>query len=358
MQKTQEASKKHLFYLDSGNVVITSGYPPSTLVEAYRLTCCSQSFGQSKIDGVVISLRECTIPQFPNIRGLDVIGAVVGSKILVCGGREAIVASTESDECFSLEPHDNQWQLAGKMLTKRCNAAAVDFDGKLFIAGGRHTDNSIHLDSTEIVDLSSGFSTIYGPKLPHSLALHCMVKLNSTTAMIIGGFDGATDVSSTYYSDFPSLTFTPGPNLQLKRKWMGCGILQNGQSGYVIVAGGESGSLYLASSEYLSLQSPVTWHSGTQSHLLNVSYLMHFLGPSFPLGYSRFRMVSGANYVLAFGGYDSAVRFTTIYKMVCLDESSTLDLSCAWVKLDTELREAKDNPLPLLVPENFVKCTF
>jgi len=241
------------------SLVVSSGYPITQEVQAFSLGCCSQS----NVDKVVHSYKNCTIPQFPDMR-MNMFGAVVGEKIVACGGA---TSGSNANHCYSLGPLEKAWQFSGAMREARRLGDAIEFTdpGKIFITGGRQgkSPNMVSLKTTEILDIDSRTST-FGPDLPEGLAFHCILKLNSSTAMIIGGYNGYGVVPKTHYFDLNKLTFTPGPNLLTDRHNHACGILQTEGKEYIVVAGGETtfGGSSLASTEYLTLDNPDGWKQG------------------------------------------------------------------------------------------------
>ena len=115
------------------------------------------------------------------------------------------------------------------------------------------------------MDVQTGTSTL-GPYMPAPLAWQCVVKLNSTK-FITGGYNGTTQVKSTSYYDAEEKIFKAGPDLMVKRREHGCGIITNSNGSYVVVTGGYYGSglesaPYMNSTEYLDLGEPTIWKTG------------------------------------------------------------------------------------------------
>lgn len=206
--------------------------------------------------------KVCQIPPYPKWI-VAASGAIINSKLIICGG--ALPTST-STACFSLEPMGHTWQNTGNLLRPRGGAAAIETNGKLFVTGGWNEKDQI-LQSTELFDESTMQST-FGPDLPVKIAMHCMVKLNSSMAMIIGGMENSISsgtshyTSRTYFYSATDQTFTMGPKLLYGRSHASCGVLKGEKSSDIVVAGGWNGKSILKSTEYLTLDNLGSWKLG------------------------------------------------------------------------------------------------
>ena len=110
--------------------------------------------------------------------------------------------------------------------------------------------------------------------LPDTIYGYCLVKINSSSLLLIGGSHKSDPYgvrSSTYFHDSISNTWRSGPNLQLPRMFHACAVLnwKNESSQKlertVLVAGGYYGAA-LTSVELLhltSLDANLTWVSGS-----------------------------------------------------------------------------------------------
>lgn len=187
-------------------------------------------------------------------------GALISSKLVICGGSSG--NQTPSDQCFSFDPLQQKWQKAGNLQKPRVVSSSIEINGQLFMTGG------YNLNSTEFFDIASKKSRS-GPDLPHKMNFHCIVKLNSTTALIIGGVNGADVYKKTYYFSIPDGNFGEGPDLLQGRCHHSCGILHTQEGSYVVVAGGfNHNEDTLDTTEYLSLHDQPSWKQGT-SYLLD-----------------------------------------------------------------------------------------
>ncbi len=113
---------------------------------------------------------------------------------IICGGDNGDLDNRDdySDKCYVLQKANNQYQwtlMEPRMKAKRQAASSIVYGNNIWITGGKDGPN--RLKSTEIVTMtdSNTFEVNRGPDLPIPSRYHCMVKLNSTTAMLIGGSD-------------------------------------------------------------------------------------------------------------------------------------------------------------------------
>ena len=199
-----------------------------------------------------------SLPDYP----LDVdsaTGAFVSSRVVICGGFEFSTTS----QCYSLGQNETEWKPSGNMTALRHGAASVEINNKLVIFGGYYNG---HLQSTEEFNEETGTATA-GPNMPLAVREHCAVKLNSTTALIIGGSGyeiAGTQrgyLRSTYFYDANMKSFTPGPLLNDGREKHACSILNTGTESYVVITGG-SNRAHLDSTEFMDVNEPTIWKTG------------------------------------------------------------------------------------------------
>ena len=267
---------------------------------------------------------------------------------IVCGGDDAL---NGDNRCFYLSDSKRWIQLEPRMTVKREDAASIVINnGKsLWITGGLYSGST-----TEILTLTSGrrisassFSFEAGPDLPRYLRGHCLVKLSSSTAMLIGGrgkdMNGDwSNINATYFLDIPSSSenaIVRGPDLIHPRYHHACGVLDNpgdGNGQVVIVAGGQ----------YRVSKSTEIWAVGSQGWTR---------GPDLPKGVWQSQGITspdGKSFLLLGGddGTDYPLFATAaIYK---LDYNSNSG-GWQWTKLDQELKVAREGHVAMLVPDSF-----
>jgi hypothetical protein len=185
-------------------------------------------------------------------------GLLTNNNALICGG---------DGRCFSIIKYSSITPVL-RLRGPRGGAASVVWNSTtLWLTGGSHGNSGI-TKSTEFVQLTG---TTRGPDLPLGVYGHCLVSLNDTTALLIGGqggSDGTFSVNSkaTFYYNTDHNTWTDGPPLITGRGGHSCALFkspQHGNTDTVIVTGGYNGNLdYLASTEFLNLESSNSWESG------------------------------------------------------------------------------------------------
>ena len=105
---------------------------------------------------------------------------------------------------------------------------------------GGYGGNVQWLSSSELIG-PGGSSE--GPELPIEVEEHCLVRLDESRVMMIGGFDNTNYETSanTHIYDFDTETWSNGPALNQARKLLGCGTFTSAAHGgktMVVVAGG------------------------------------------------------------------------------------------------------------------------
>jgi hypothetical protein len=176
------------------------------------------------------------------------------------------------------------------MNSVRAYAAAVQLkDGKLLVTGGTNLfGNSVN--SAEILTEDGWESNI--PSLPVTISFHCMVTVNSTTVMVIGGHQNDHNLGKTFYFTIGEESWTEGPELRNNiRMYHSCGKIRrdkDSQEMSIIVAGGNDNS-YSLSVEILNKGSD-EWQRG----------------PKLPFGIEQAQMVEDQKGgVVLIGGWSS-----------------------------------------------------
>ena len=237
-------------------MLVVSGYPRSSSIKTELI-----DIGRPNIN--------CDLPDFP----IQVFGAVGFNSTkgpTICGGYKSDLSVT--NECFTLN-YDHQWESLTKMTTKRgaTSVTQINSDEVLIIAGYNETtesDDFVILRSTEIFSFSGSEAS---KDLPFTIAGHCTLKINNTTALITGGEqDGQYNSAATWFMDLFTFKISPGPRLQTGREAHGCTTLNLGGKNYGIITGGIQWKprRYLDTTEILDLQdlqaNNAIWKPGKQ----------------------------------------------------------------------------------------------
>jgi hypothetical protein len=182
-------------------------------------------------------------------------GLLTNNNALICGGEGG---SKRLDDCFSI--NHNGIKNGSSLSQPRSYAASVVWNSTtLWLTGG--IIGNVRTKSTEFVQLTG---TTPGPDLPLEVANHCLVSLNDTTLLLIGGYlQNRTRSKASIYYNTDHMTWTDGPSLTIGRTGHSCALFKSPQHGHtdtVIVTGGQNAG-NLASTEFLSLESN-SWQSG------------------------------------------------------------------------------------------------
>jgi hypothetical protein len=299
-------------------LLICSGYSPSTTD-----TC--------EVINLASSASSCKHPpNFPAKLYLAIGGLGFKGNPILCGGYQN---SAHSNKCYSLE--NNKWVSSDSMNLGRSSAAAAQLqDGKLLVTGGWYLSD---LNSAEMLTEEGWESNI--PSLPLTISYHCMVTVNSTTVMAIGGFQNSELSGKTFYFTFGEESWTEGPELKNKRWYHRCGKIRRNKESQemsIIVAGGEDGSSYLSSVEILD-EGSNEWQTG----------------PELPFGIFGSQMVEDQNggVVLIGGGPSSVDILDTLYQLPHGGQDAV------WTKMEQKMNTGRRDHTAFMVPDNIVDCS-
>ncbi len=274
-------------------------------------------------------------PNFPASVFAAIGGLGFKGNPILCGGYQ--ISKAHSNKCYSLEK--NEWVSSASMNSVRAYAAAAQLqDGKLLVTGG---DDDIAFDS----DLNSAeMLTEEGwerniPSLPVTIALHCMVTVNSTTVMVIGGRQNDQISGKTFYFTIGEESWTEGPALKIKRGLHSCGKIRRNKESQemsIIVAGCYDGSSTLSSVEILD-EGSNEWQKG----------------PELPFGIRHSQMVEDQNggVVLIGGILSSGDSLDTLYQLPHGGPDAV------WTKMEQKMNTGRYDHTAFLVPDNIVDCS-
>jgi N-acetylneuraminic acid mutarotase len=240
---------------------------------------------------------------------------------------------------------NNEWISSASMNSVRAYAAAAQLkDGKLLVIGG-HDEIYIYkwllpfyLKSAEMLSEEGWESNI--PSLPVTIYGHCMVTVNSTTVMVIGGSQDSQYSGKTFYFTFGEESWTEGPELKNKRRYHSCGKIRRNKESQemsIIVAGGsDSFFSYLSSVEILD-EGSNDWQTG----------------PALPFGIDESQIVEDQNGgVVLIGGYSPSVgRLDTLYQLPHGGQDAV------WTKMEQKMLIGRYSHTAILVPDNIVDCS-
>jgi hypothetical protein len=271
-------------------------------------------------------------PNFPAKVYRAIGGLGLKGNPILCGGYQN---DAKSSKCYSLE--NNQWVSSASMNSIRSSAAAAQWqDGKLLVTGGVDGSGS-HLNSTEMLTEEGWESNM--PSLPVTRSGHCMVTVNSTTVMAIGGWQNGQTSGKTFYFTFGEESWTEGPELKNKREYHNCAKIRRNQESQemsIIVAGGRDDSSRLSSVEILD-EGSNEWQKG----------------PQLPFKIRSSQLVEDQNGgVVLIGGESSFVsNLDTLYQLPHGGQDAV------WTKLKQKLTIGRYWHTAILVPDNIVYCS-
>jgi hypothetical protein len=223
------------------------------------------------------------------------------------------------------------------MKSVRFRAAAAQLqNGKLLVTGG-FDESDLDLNSAEMFTEEGWESNI--PSLPVTISGHCMVTVNSTTVMVIGGRQNDQISGKTFYYTFGEESWTEGPELKNKRRYHSCGKIRRNKESQemsIIVAGGWDGSSELSSVEILD-EGSNEWQTG----------------PELPFGIDLSQMVEDQNGgVVLIGG-----QLDTVYNLDTLYQLSHGGQDAVWIKMQQKMETGRFSHTAFLVPNNIVDCS-
>jgi hypothetical protein len=168
---------------------------------------------------------------------------------LVCGGRPY------TNVCHVV----NKPGQSSEMLEEREFSASLTLNSShLWVTGGSNGNG--FLQTSEFVSI--GQPSVQGPDLPYAVAGHCLVGVNSSTALLCGG-DYGQFFNECHFMDWEDHSWSQGPSMMTKRIQHSCGIFKSAahQGRNIVIAAGGYNGHYLDSVELLD---PITnkWIEG------------------------------------------------------------------------------------------------
>ena len=150
----------------------------------------------------------------------DAVGAFVDGKPIVCGG-------IFTANCYNYDFDSQEWESSSPMDAKIKGASSNMVDRSTWwVAGGSDLSGSL---STSVLYKNGSWSE--GPRLPFATSNHCMVQVNSTHFLLLGG-DGQ---SEAWFMNWPDQKWTQTTNMAGGRTGAACGKAGGDK---VVVGGG------------------------------------------------------------------------------------------------------------------------
>ena len=266
---------------------------------------------------------------FPRRFDAAIGGLISNRNPLICGGC-GWHGTTSISDCSLYE--DGVWNSFQSMTTARCNAASSPSPypngaHSLFVTGGYNLSTAEFLTERGWQKLST--------YLPVTIALHCMVLLNSTTVLIIGGYqNGAGYSPNTLYFNAENEEWVQGPQLLKGRNVPSCGKLkkdsQSSEKSIIVVGGNDKG--FISSVEILDVGAS-EWKSG----------------PSLQYGILGASMVEDSfGGVILIGGDNGTTFLDSLYQLSHANSE--------WLLMPQKLKVGRRYATSFLVPDEITLC--
>jgi N-acetylneuraminic acid mutarotase len=253
---------------------------------------------------------------------------------MFCGGSNG----TTLCNCYVLREHE--WQSTGSLSVCRRYSASAFISAptpKFIIAGGTKTNPG----DQDIVESFDGQSWQKLKSLPKAVTDHCMVAINKSVLLSIGGYNAGTNTATaeTHFYHFITNTWSPGPNFALPRWGLSCAVINWKIPGceriqIVVAAGGISySSQYLPNVEFLCTDKTESrWQSG----------------PNLPKGIVYSALVEYKNTLILVGGQVPGGESQHLYQLSSPDGS--------WVEMKQTLKVARTTHIAFLIPDELNAC--
>ena len=262
-------------------------------------------------------------------------GLLHGSVPMFCGGHDG------GNQCECRAHKNGAWAEVAKLKTCQSFAGSATLTSasgqdKLFMVGGAKERRG-DLRSVQMFD---GETVKSLSDLPIPVSENCLVVVNDTTLIAIGGNSDLNWVSSTFFYDIPNDAWTPGPELATPSGDHSCGIFSwnNPSSGelerIVVVAGGLNNAGPLSKVELLLL-TPAGFSAGWQP------------GPELPKKIFSAAMVQFRESVVLVGG-EGETFGRDLYQLTSPGGS--------WTRLNQTLSAPRSRHVAIMIPDELTSC--
>ena len=171
------------------------------------------------------------------------------------------------------------------------------------------------------------------------MTYNCLVKINDTLLMAIGGQIGTTPMNSTYFYNSLTNQWTSGPVLNYPRTLHACGVLNwlNPATGateqVVVVVGGA----------YIStLSSELLYQSNLSKWVVGPTAPAQMILPSLTSYNNGLILAGGRNDVASISSY------TSLYKLT--------SPTGTWTVMSQTLKTSRFGQVAMLIPDNLATC--
>ena len=262
-----------------------------------------------------------------------------GKTPIICGGDAGF--GTKSD-CHSFE--NGTWNKMASLSVPRESSGSAKFtqgeDEILLITGGYNGKEHEQLSTVDSFDGQTWNQEKF-PDLPRPNVHHCMVKMNNSMLLQIGGTYGmysAVLIRDTYFFDINENRWFEGPALNQPRQYHSCGVMNwinpntESEEKIVVVAGGQP-----------PLKVELLYLNNLQAGwVYGPSLLGDMMGP-------ESRMIEFQNSVILIGGYSE-----DIAEQLYLYQLSSPN--GPWKRMKQNLKQSRMAHVTFLIPDELVDC--
>jgi hypothetical protein len=207
---------------------------------------------------------------------LNVYGGIGG---LGLDGRPLICGGTTNENCYLYDDDDDNWLQTFTMIQPRRQFSAS--------SKSPYQNSSLMVTGVSLggpantAEILTPTGWIQKPSMPIDVMYHCMVTINTTTVMVIGGKSPYFS-SLTFYFNVESETWTEGPMLNIGRAYHSCGLIQEARKNSIIVIGGIGNNEKILQSVEILDVGATEWYNG-QDFVSGIRYakLIEGISPKF-----------------------------------------------------------------------------
>ena len=172
-----------IILLSADEIVITTGWDGSNYLNDTELVKIGSN------GNIIATPTKCKVPDYPlTLSGAKGIFKSELNSNIICGGGK-YWESTATNKCHQFNSNSMSWNEVNPLKIARRNHAITSIGQSLVTCGGRTASGQV-LSSCEIMENGNGQWTTMKP-LPTKVAGHCMVEMDHSKIVSLGGYDGS-----------------------------------------------------------------------------------------------------------------------------------------------------------------------
>ena len=170
-----------IILFSADEIVITTGWDASYLNDTELIKIGSNG-------NIIATPTKCKLPNYPlSLYGAKGIFLSESNSNIICGGGN-YDKKTATNKCHQFNSNSMSWNEVNPLKIARYYHAITSIGQSLVTCGG-WTASKQELSSCEIMINGNGQWTTMKP-LPIKLAAHCMVEMDPSKIVSLGGYDG------------------------------------------------------------------------------------------------------------------------------------------------------------------------